>query len=639
MNRCGNCFNNVGDEDKKCQLCGEDCNGSDQGADPLPIGTVLHGVYLIGKVLGQGGFAITYKAYDFNLKVSRVIKEFFPSDAIRRSADGVSVRENTKTSDEKDDYIDSMKRFLNEARIISQLDHSGIIKIFSLFEENGTAYYVMEDCAGKSLQQMLSAGWPYVDNDSVKIIIRVLDALSYIHINDIFHRDIKPDNILISESGEVKLIDFGIAKVASSGSSKTVRIGSSGYSSPEQMTGEGVGPWTDVYGAGATLYTLLTGKVIKSFKCDWDDTQTEVKLREVIDKSLIVDVAKRYQSPSVFAKDLLNTLQENYKNSDVSRSEIPDISGKCHKCGEENVPDSFSCEKCGEELGLGELTTLYLGKKANYFKSKWSAGKNFSIYGLLFGPYWGLHKGLYAKTILIVISVCAVNFILYKVAGNYEWSTYKSLYLRWSWPLLTIPFIYFANSGLSNYKEITLKRIRSIYEDNKGNKKELREKIIGAGSTNIAIYIVLICFLQLGYALSDPEFYENASPAEYKRIDSLMREGINHPTIMAVFEGQDEKSLPADLLHIGEKVPTKLVVTNKDQFLPFNHMLLTVELNGGIAWTNKYMVNFKKYSAKFDIDPRLSGEIAFSNVSCTYEDKYGQEIHNEGYKCLQEFWT
>ena len=232
----------------------------------LKEGTLLQaGKYKIEKVLGQGGFGITYLATQELLDRKVAIKEFFYKDYCERDGATSDVTINTQGNR---DFVDRfLAKFIKEARTISQLDHPNIIHIFDIFKENQTAYYVMEYIEGESLAEMVNRRGSIPEQEALGYIHPVADALVYVHQRHINHLDVKPGNIMVQQKDQrVVLIDFGLSKqyddTGSQTSSTPVGI-SNGYAPIEQYKPGGVSsfsPQTDIYSLGATLYKLLTGQ-------------------------------------------------------------------------------------------------------------------------------------------------------------------------------------------------------------------------------------------------------------------------------------------------------------------------------------------------------------------------------------------
>jgi len=246
-----------------CPLCGYSEPGSDEPSIFLPPRTVLYDKYLIGRVLGQGGFGITYLAWDINLDIKIAVKEFFPQGLVSRgptSKDVVSF-----SGDVKKQFEFGLERFLHEARTLARFaDHPNIVTVRDFFRANGTAYMVMNYIEGMTLEEYLEqAGGMLAFKETLDIMMPVLDALKEVHLAGILHRDISPDNIFIDASGRVVLIDFGAARQEMQQKSRGLSvIMKAGYAPEEQYRTRGEqGPWTDVYAAAATMYRSLTGQI------------------------------------------------------------------------------------------------------------------------------------------------------------------------------------------------------------------------------------------------------------------------------------------------------------------------------------------------------------------------------------------
>lgn len=233
----------------------------------LKIGALLrHQTYRIEKILGQGGFGITYLATDISLERLVAIKEFFPKDYCERISDTSQITLGTSSTAE---FVSRLKaKFIKEARNIAKLDHPGIIRIHAAFEENNTAYYVMDYIDGESLSDKVKKHGPLSLDQALKYLNGISNALEYIHGKKINHLDLKPANVMIRESDDLPiLIDFGLSKQydAEGNQTSTTPTGiSHGFAPLEQYNAGGVkefSPQTDIYSLAATFYYLLTGIV------------------------------------------------------------------------------------------------------------------------------------------------------------------------------------------------------------------------------------------------------------------------------------------------------------------------------------------------------------------------------------------
>ena len=230
----------------------------------LATNTLLQGgKYKIVRFIAAGGFGCTYEALHVALKKRVAIKEFFVSDFCNRDSTGrVSV-----ATDSKRDLVAKLKgKFYDEACAVASLDHTGIVHVSDVFEENGTAYFVMDYIDGRSLAEIVKAEGPMSEARALGYIRQVCDALNYVHSNNRLHLDIKPNNIMVTGNDRAILIDFGVSKQydEASGENTSTLLGCTpGYAPPEQMSQniKHFYPATDVYSLGATLYDLLTGEV------------------------------------------------------------------------------------------------------------------------------------------------------------------------------------------------------------------------------------------------------------------------------------------------------------------------------------------------------------------------------------------
>ncbi len=286
----------------------------------LPEGTVLAGQYIVEKVLGQGGFGITYEAKDYKTSERVAVKEFFP--------DAMATRTNQTTvmpfSGEKgENYVYGKSCFLQEAETLAKfIGNENIVRIHSYFEENGTAYFVMDFIEGTSFDKYLEQhGGKIPYEEAANILIPVMDALSAVHSKGIVHRDVTPDNIYITKEGVVKLLDFGAARYSLGDQSRSLDIIlKHGFAPKEQYTRRGKqGPYTDIYALGATFYFALTGKRPPDSveRLDEDDlvppsslgVQLSGVAEDAILKALSVQPADRFQNMSDFKGALLGSRQ------------------------------------------------------------------------------------------------------------------------------------------------------------------------------------------------------------------------------------------------------------------------------------------------------------------------------------------
>jgi len=224
----------------------------------LARGFELHW-YEIRDILGQGGFGITYLAYDKNLAHEVAIKEYMPADLAGRATDHTVVPVSPELEER---YRWGLQRFIEEARTLGQFKHPNIVRVRNVFEANNTAYMVMDYELGESLQDILSRRKVMDEADINTVIFPIIDGMKLVHAHGFIHRDIKPANIFIRVDGEPVLLDFGSARQAMEESrDRMTSVFSKGYAPIEQYQSEedAQGPWTDIYALGATLYRAIAG--------------------------------------------------------------------------------------------------------------------------------------------------------------------------------------------------------------------------------------------------------------------------------------------------------------------------------------------------------------------------------------------
>lgn len=258
---CLNCFSQRGVYEV-CPYCGYVAGAVPAEGYILLPGTRLWGRYVVGTVLGTGGFGITYRAWDTRLNAMVAIKEFFPQSLVSRMPGEGKVR--VFSGDRQEAYAQQLGRFMDEAKNLAKFTGDAlIVNVLDFFEDNGTAYIVMEYLDGVTLKEyMAQRGGRLPTAEALAIETDLLKALTNIHAKGIIHRDISPDNIFILRGGTMKVLDFGAARFAVREDSAFTQgvVVKKGYAPPEQYrTNMKQGVWTDIYAAGATLYKMMTG--------------------------------------------------------------------------------------------------------------------------------------------------------------------------------------------------------------------------------------------------------------------------------------------------------------------------------------------------------------------------------------------
>ena len=250
-----------GDEFGICPHCGYVVGTHAEEAIHIEPGTLLYDRYIVGKVLGYGGFGVTYLGWDGKLEQKVAIKEYLPGEFSTRMPGQSHV--TVFNGEKNEQFHDGLRKFVEEAKHLAKFQNEqGIVKIFDSFEENHTAYIVMEYLDGETLTEYLRREKTIPEDVAVTMLMPVMESLQAVHDEGLLHRDIAPDNIFLTKSGEVKLIDFGASRYATTSHSRSLTvIIKPGYSPEEQYRSRGdQGPHTDVYAIAATLYKMMTGK-------------------------------------------------------------------------------------------------------------------------------------------------------------------------------------------------------------------------------------------------------------------------------------------------------------------------------------------------------------------------------------------
>ena len=314
LSKCFGCMENF--QGYPCPKCGYDPAKDKHMEYALPPETILAGKYMAGRVLGQGGFGITYIGWDIPLERKVAIKEYYPSGQVSRSP---GTRNLTWYSSEQSLHArqDGMQMFLKEARKMVKADSiPGVVRVLDLFQENGTAYIVMEFVEGETLKARLLRDGPMDWETAKKIFRPVISAMEQVHAFGLIHRDLSPDNLMLLPDGSVKILDLGAAKDLSLNSgASSMQVAKSGFSPLEQYIQRGgSGTWTDVYAMAATIYYTLTGTLIpgaverlEKDTISWDFpalNRLPAQAREALKKALAVQAKDRTQTMEALEKGL-----------------------------------------------------------------------------------------------------------------------------------------------------------------------------------------------------------------------------------------------------------------------------------------------------------------------------------------------
>jgi len=339
---CPACFHAKPDTNR-CSNCGWLDGGKSVPPFHLPLGTVLRDNYILGKALGQGGFGITYIAWDPALQVRRAIKEYYPIECAARAPNQHTISPYTGEAEES--FRFGLDRFMEEARKLAQFrDHPHIVTVLEYFRDNHTAYMVMDFLPGKTLENYLRDRGGRIPYATAKnIMVRVMDALRSVHESNLLHRDVSPQNIYITDDGKVKLLDFGSARQATGSHSQTLQLMiKQGYSPPEQYTKQGhLAAWTDVYATGATFYRAVTGEVPpESLVRGESDTLRPIsefcddvpeRVERAIRNALEVKPENRFQTIKAFQDEIVAPYPEEVKQEPPPDPKRPPPKGSVWK--------------------------------------------------------------------------------------------------------------------------------------------------------------------------------------------------------------------------------------------------------------------------------------------------------------------
>lgn len=309
---CESCFSET-EKEGVCPCCG--FNSAEYSPDPmaLPIGTKLDDKIIIGRVMGKGGFGITYLGYDVRMGKTVAVKEYYPNGISYRTPGSTEISiADTKSAET---FESGAEKFYTEAEMVSQFNgNPNIVSVYDYFRANSTVYLVMEYINGVTLKNYVSRRGVLTDGQALFVMEKIAAALSITHSAGVLHRDISPDNIMICADGKVKLIDFGAARqiLAESSSNLTV-VMKPGYTPIEQYTKKGrQGAWTDIYSLGVSMYYALTRVIIDDPYARMDDDEELDKnkhsineqLWEIIKKCTMINAADRCGSAIELRKAL-----------------------------------------------------------------------------------------------------------------------------------------------------------------------------------------------------------------------------------------------------------------------------------------------------------------------------------------------
>ena len=374
MQICLNCLNTYEEGVKVCPHCGLG-NWKYQAAEKtLQLGTMLKSRYKIGTVIGDGGFGITYRAVDMNTGKGVAVKEFYPREVVARSSmDHTTVK--LVNRDNTAQFQKGLNSFLEEANGLARFNNTDkIVNVYDFFEQNGTAYIVMEYLRGKPLSRYAKDhGGKISVSAAINVIMKMCEALSYVHGAGMVHRDISPDNIFVEKTGKIKLIDFGAARESYGNEEKTLSIVlKPNYAPPEQFRKKSrQGPWTDVYALGATVYKLLTGRTPDQAidRIMEDEMQVPSRynpevplfLDRIVMKMMAPKIEDRFQNCDEVRREMLKHVTYNPNAAlDYGRSrgggasDTTSVTGNSYSTGQVSMNRSYQANSTGSRNYTGQ---------------------------------------------------------------------------------------------------------------------------------------------------------------------------------------------------------------------------------------------------------------------------------------------
>lgn len=262
MKLCMGCMRQIEEQLSTCPYCGFNETTLRQESYYLDPGTIVGGKYILGRVLSYGGHTVSYLGMDAEINRKVIVKEYLPSDFSTRSEGEKEI--TIYSGDGQIQFDRGLTNFINEASSIQRLHNTeGIAQIYDCVPENDTGYVISEYVEGQTLKEVLDSGTKYSVKEAKAFIIKILRGLSQVHKSNTIHCDISPETIMITNSGDIKLLDFGATRYVTTANSKSLSIIlKRGYAPEEQYRSRGVrGPWTDVYALGAVMYRMITGIV------------------------------------------------------------------------------------------------------------------------------------------------------------------------------------------------------------------------------------------------------------------------------------------------------------------------------------------------------------------------------------------
>lgn len=360
-NYCYTCMEEI-QNGNFCMTCMKE-NEPDRFGHHMKPGTILHGKYLVGNCIGEGGFGITYIGRDLTLDIKVAIKEYYPNGYVNRTNDFTQMV-TTTTESQREFFSKGKEQFLQEARNIAKfIGEPGIVDVREFFEENNTAYIIMEYLDGEDLSSYVRKHGTIDAEELFKLVLPMVHSLQKIHEAGIIHRDISPDNIMYRRNGSLTLMDFGSARFFTNEAKELSVMLKQGYAPEEQYRKNGdQGPWTDVYGLCATIYRCITGEVpedaLDRMRADnlKKPSQLGVSISESLEKVLMYGLEVFKENRCKDMKELDELIRKAQRRQKISLDKGEDVRAELYrtKAADEPVEERYheparrmkTCPRC-----------------------------------------------------------------------------------------------------------------------------------------------------------------------------------------------------------------------------------------------------------------------------------------------------
>ncbi len=359
---CENCFSEISTE--PCPHCGFEKNKHRQDPVALALGSVLSGRYMIGGVIGKGGFGITYLAYDLKLDARVAVKEYYPMGLALRSPGNTQVTVSSKETQKS--FKTGAEKFYSEAKMVAKFNgNPNIVSVHDFFYENDTVYFIMGYLQGQTLKTYIKTK-RVTEGQAVNIFDQISNALLASHGMNILHRDVSPDNIMLCDDKTIRLLDFGAARQVMAEQSQSLSvILKQGYAPLEQYQQKGKqGPWTDIYALGATIYAALTGDMLTDPMSRLEDDSEYASnkhgisepLWKIIYKCTQLKIQDRYQNIEELKEDLSSVGIESERFLDIEEEITDFLRGEVPEGGAlgSNIPNYAPAADPNATVFLGE---------------------------------------------------------------------------------------------------------------------------------------------------------------------------------------------------------------------------------------------------------------------------------------------